>query len=146
MNEDLNGKPTTGNTVTEKPVGIGPVETPTDRTFRMEAVDGYLIELSLPDLSLAYTKRGEFRVDISGAIFSDSGFIVEGGYHVSRSARRIRIGAAGDIERLEPDGLWHPCGVIRLVSFVHPENLMNFMGSDLLIATSGSGPAIAINK
>jgi flagellar basal-body rod protein FlgG len=104
--------------------------------------DGYFI-VELPNGDLAYTRSGNFQISPDGRLVTPDGYTVSPGITVPQDAVEVAINqeglvsakVAGTVEQVE-------LGQLQLASFVNEVGL-EAIGSNLLLETPASGPALA---
>jgi flagellar basal-body rod protein FlgG len=104
--------------------------------------DGYFV-VELPSGEFAYTRSGNFQISPDGLLVSPDGYTVSPGITVPQDAVEVAINQeglvsakiAGQVEQVE-------LGQLELASFVNEAGL-EAIGSNLLLETAASGPALA---
>jgi flagellar basal-body rod protein FlgG len=104
--------------------------------------DGHFV-VELPSGDLAYTRSGNFQISPDGLLVTPDGYTVSPGITVPQDAVEVAINQeglvsakiAGQVDQVE-------LGQLQLASFVNEVGL-EAIGSNLLLETPASGPALA---
>ena len=88
---------------------------------------------------IAYTRAGNFRVDVTGRLVTQHGEIVQPGINVPTGTTQLTIGSDGTTTALVSGNTTpQELGTIELATFVNPAGLSN-LGNNLLGQTEASG-------
>ncbi len=110
---------------------------PTGRNLDI-AVDGDgFFRVNLPDGSQAYTRAGDFRLDVNGTLVSPDGYILQPQLQVPDGATDVTIGETGEVSAVI-DGRQSAIGTIALSRFVNPTGLLA-IGRNLFQESDASG-------
>ena len=98
---------------------------------------------SCPSGELAYTRSGNFQLSPDGQIVTADGYTVSPGITVPQDAVEVSIKpAAWSRPRSRARSSWAELGQLQLATFVNEAGL-EAIGSNLLLETAASGPALA---
>ncbi len=103
--------------------------------------EGFFV-VEKPDGEPAYTRSGNFQLSPQGVIVTQDGYPVSPGITVPSEAIDVSIAADGQVTaKLQGQTGVVVLGQLELASFVNPAGL-EAIGSNLLIETEASGPAL----
>jgi flagellar basal-body rod protein FlgG len=95
-----------------------------------------------PDGQIAYTRSGNFQLSPQGVIVTQDGYPVSPGITVPANAVEVAISQTGLVTaKLQGQTNMVTLGQLELATFVNPAGL-EAIGSNLLLETESSGPAI----
>ena len=95
-----------------------------------------------PDGEIAYTRSGNFQLSPQGVIVTQDGYPLSPGITVPANAVEVAIGQTGLVTaKLQGQTNLVTLGQLELATFVNPAGL-EAIGSNLLLETESSGPAI----
>lgn len=99
--------------------------------------DGFF-EVQMPDGTRAYTRDGAFKTGADGAITTNEGLVLQGGFQaVPAGTTNITISPTGEVTYSGPNG---PTTFrVQLVRFINPGGLES-VGRNLYRETTASGP------
>jgi flagellar basal-body rod protein FlgG len=110
---------------------------PTGRNLDI-AIDGDgFFRVSLPDGSEAFTRAGDFRLDVNGTLVTPNGYILQPQIQVPDGATDVTVGETGEVSAVV-DGRQTALGTISLSRFSNPSGL-NAVGRNLFQVTDASG-------
>jgi flagellar basal-body rod protein FlgG len=115
----------------------------TENSFDLAIQGGGYFVVELPTGELAYTRSGNFQISPEGQLVTPDGYLVSPGVAVPEDAVEVSINQeglvsakiAGEVEEQE-------LGELQLATFVNEAGL-EAIGSNLLLETAASGPALA---
>jgi len=101
-----------------------------------------LLQVEMPDGSLAYTRDGSLQVDQNGQIVTAGGYPVQPPVNIPDNALTITIARDGTVSVTQPGaaGASVQVGQLQLSTFVNPAGLQS-AGENLYVETDASGPA-----
>lgn len=105
--------------------------------------DGFF-EIAQKDGTPAYTRDGSFKMDSSGNLVTSGGLLVNPNIQIPQGTQGITIAANGEVRAINDKGQESTIGQLKLTSFLNPAGLKN-IGSNLMMATSASGPPVSGN-
>ncbi|HEC11720.1 MAG TPA: flagellar basal-body rod protein FlgG [Acidiferrobacteraceae bacterium] len=98
-----------------------------------------LLQVLLPDGTVAYTRDGSFQVDAQGQMVNAAGYTIQPSITIPQNVLSITIGSDGVVSALTP-GATAPTtlGNIQLADFINPAGLQA-MGENLFLESAASG-------
>jgi flagellar basal-body rod protein FlgG len=96
-------------------------------------------QIQLPDGQIAYTRDGQFQLNLNGDLVTPGGYLLEPAINVPQNATNITIGKDGTVTAVTDDQTAPVnLGQITLVDFINPQGLQA-TGNNLFKATVASG-------
>ena len=115
----------------------GPIQQTGVQTHMAIEGDGFF-EVLLPDASLAYSRAGDFSLDVDGNFVTSDGFLLQPAVVIPDGTQQISIGNTGVVSVLLSDGTQQDVGQITLGRFQNPQGLIA-IGRNLWRPTESSG-------
>jgi len=99
--------------------------------------------VSLPDGTYAYTRDGGFKLNSSGQLVNNEGYVISPGISIPTDATDVSIGIDGNVNVLVgSEGTMTNVGQLEMHDFINPAGL-KAMGGNLYQETIASGTAIS---
>jgi len=105
------------------------------------AIDGHgFFKVRLPDGTIAYTRRGIFRLDRDGNLVTDEGYLTQPAITVPENYLDVVFSRDGTVLVTRPGSI-EPAsvGTVELARFINPDGLKPWRRNGLLLRTRDSG-------
>ncbi len=98
-----------------------------------------LLQVTMPDGTIAYTRDGSLHMDQNGQIVTANGYAIDPAISVPANAQSITIGSDGTISvSLPGQAATQQIGTVQLADFINPAGLQP-NGDNLYLETASSG-------
>lgn len=96
-------------------------------------------QITMPDGTTAYTRDGSFKLDSTGQIVTNNGYVVQPGLTVPANAQSVTVAADGTVSVTLPgQATPQTLGQFQTASFINPQGL-DPLGQNLYAETASSG-------
>jgi len=126
---------------TQKQFSIGSLQT-TERSLDVAIEGRGFFQVSMPDGSVGYTRKGSFSINLDGQMVTPQGYALEPAVNIPQGSTALTIGRDGTVSVvIAGDPVSTQVGNLQLVDFINPTGLQA-VGGNLFRETVASGAAL----